>query len=370
MRKTNVLGLIFPNMHEEALRDLTSVRALGSVPFAGRYRLIDFTLSNMVNAGVAKVGVVTKSNYQSLMDHLGSGKAWDLSRKNDGLYILPPFGTTDESYSGRVASLAGMEAFFSNSKEEYVVMSDCHVVANIDYSKLIDAHIQSGADITVGYINGALPSMNNTMTVQMDNGGRITDIAIVDRPEGEGKFGIGLYVIRKDLLRALVKTAVSRNQMHFERDILQRYVQDLHINGYEVTEQALIISSLASYFAANMAVLDCEKRANLFRSDRQIYTKVRDCNPAMYGLNSSVSNSLVADGASINGTVKNSIIFRSVKVEEGAVLENCIVMQGAVVFGGTNLDSVILDKNVLVKEQRSLKGFESFPIYIDKNSIV
>ncbi len=370
MRKTNVLGLIFPNMHEEALRDLTSVRALGSVPFAGRYRLIDFTLSNMVNAGVAKVGVVTKSNYQSLMDHLGSGKAWDLSRKNDGLYILPPYGATDESYSGRVASLAGMEAFFSNSKEEYVVMSDCHVVANIDYSALIKTHIASGADITVGYIKGDLPRMNNTMTIQVDGTNRITDIAIVDRPEGVGQFGIGLYVIRKDLLFSLVKTAVSRNHMHFERDILQRYVEELSILGYEVTEQAHVISSLASFYAANMAMLDTQKREALFRSDRQIYTKVRDCCPAMYGLNSSVSNSLVADGSQIDGTVKNSVIFRNVTVAEGAVLENCIVMQGAIVFGGTNLDSVILDKNVIVKDQRSLKGFESFPIFIEKNAIV
>ncbi|MBR5135224.1 MAG: glucose-1-phosphate adenylyltransferase subunit GlgD [Clostridia bacterium] len=370
MRKTNVLGLIFPNMHEEALRDLTAIRALGSVPFAGRYRLIDFTLSNMVNAGVTKVGVVTKSNYQSLMDHLGSGKAWDLSRKNEGLFILPPFGTTDESYSGRVASLAGMEAFFNNSKEEYVVMSDCHVVGNIDYSKLIKEHMASGADITVGYLEGELPRMDNTMTIQTDNDGRVTDIAIVDRAEGTGKFGIGLYVLRKDMLRQLVRTAVSRNHMHFERDILQRYVADLRIYAYAVTEQALVISSLASYFAANMAMLDCDKRANLFRADRQIYTKVRDCCPAMYGLESSVSNSLVADGAIINGHVKNSIIFRDVKIEAGTSLENCIVMQGTVLMANSKLDSVILDKEVIVKEQRTLQGFASFPIYIDKQSVV
>lgn len=370
MRKTNVMGLIFPNMHEEALRDLTSIRALGSVPFAGRYRLIDFTLSNMVNAGVSKVGVVTKSNYQSLMDHLGSGKAWDLSRKNEGLYILPPFGATDETYSGRVASLAGMEAFFANSKEDYVVMSDCHVVANIDMEKFIDTHIASGADITVGYLKGELPCMDNTMELTVGEDTRITDIAIGNRLTGEGAFGIGLYVLRKDLLCRLVRTAAAHNFMHFERDILQRGVADLKICGYEVTEQALVISSLATYYAANMAILDSEKRANLFRSDRVIYTKVRDCCPAMYGLESSVANSLVADGASIDGTVKNSIVFRNVKIGAGAVVENCIVMQGAVISGGTKLDSVILDKDVLVKEKRSLQGFESFPIYIDKNSIV
>ena len=111
MRNNNVLGLLFSNMHDEQLRDLTSVRALGSVPFGGRYRLIDFTLSNMVNAGISKVGVITKSNYQSLMDHIGSGKSWDLSRKNEGLYFLPPFGTSDEMYNGRIASLNGIPDF-------------------------------------------------------------------------------------------------------------------------------------------------------------------------------------------------------------------------------------------------------------------
>ena len=370
MRKTNVLGLIFPNMHDEALRDLTAIRAFGSVPFAGRYRLIDFPLSNMVNAGVTKVGVVTKSNYQSLMDHLGSGKAWDLSRKNEGLYILPPFGATDESYSGRVASLAGMDAFFANSKEEYVVMSDCHVVANIDYKAVIRSHMASGADVTVGYIEGALPRLDNLMVLQTNNDGRVTDITIENGGAGEGKFGIGLYVLRKDLLVKLVHNAVSRNQTHFERDILQRYVADLNIQGYAIQEQALVISSLASFYAANMAMLDCDKRANLFLTDRQIYTKVRDCCPAMYGLESTVSNSLVADGATINGTVKNSIIFRNVTIEVGATLEDCIVMQGALVLGGTKLGSVILDKDVVVKESRTLQGYASFPIYIDKKSIV
>jgi len=370
MRKTNVLGLIFPNMHEEALHELTTVRALGSVPFAGRYRLIDFTLSNMVNAGVSKVGVVTKNNYQSLMDHLGSGKAWDLSRKNEGLYILPPYGATDESYSGRVASLAGMDAFFSNSKEDYVIMSDCHVVGNIDYEAIIDTHIESGADITVGYLRGELPKMDNTMELTIGEDNRIQDIAIGNRLSGEGAFGIGVYVIRKDLLCRLVRTAAAHNQLSFERDILQRLAQDLKILGYEVTEQALVISSLADYYAANMAMLDADKRAALFRTDRPIYTKVRDCCPAMYGLESSVENSLVADGSSIDGVVKNSIIFRNVKIGAGATVENCIVMQGAIVFGGSKLNSVVMDKDVLVKENRTLQGFDSYPIYIEKGATV
>ena len=328
MRKTNVLGLIFPNMHEEALHDLTTIRALGSVPFAGRYRLIDFTLSNMVNAGVSKVGVVTKSNYQSLMDHLGSGKAWDLSRKNEGLYILPPFGATDESYSGRVASLAGMDAFFSNSKEEYVVMSDCHVVANIDMSALIEAHMSSGADITVGYLKGTLPRLDNTVTMDVDANGRVTDIAIVDRAEGEGNFGIGLYVIRKDLLCRLVKAAVSRNQMHFERDILQRLTADLHIYGYEVTEQALVIASLADYYAANMALFDADVRRDLLPAERPVRSKSHEEVSTYYGEESSVRSSLVADGCIIEGELRNCVVFSGARIAKGASLEGCIRKNG------------------------------------------
>ncbi|MGN0172346.1 MAG: glucose-1-phosphate adenylyltransferase subunit GlgD [Acutalibacteraceae bacterium] len=370
MSNTNVLGLIFPNMHDEALRDMTNVRAIGSVPFGGRYRLIDFAMSNMVNAGVSKIGVVTKSNYQSLLDHLGSGKAWDLSRKNQGLYILPPFGTMDEGYAGRVACLAGLESFFRNSKEDYVIMSDSHVVGNIDYGKLVDAHIESGADVTVAYQNGEIPSLDNTMVLHTDPAGRISDIAITDRSNESGKFGLGLYVIAKELLWQLVRSAVSRNQMHFERDILQRYVSELRIYGYEITEKTLVISSLASYFAANMAMLDPVTRAQVFLPQRRIYTKVRDCCPAIYGLESTVSNSLVADGAMIEGTVRNSIIFRDVKIGAGATLENCIVMQGTIVLGGSKLDSVIMDKDVLIKDRRTLQGFESYPVFIGKGSVV
>ncbi|MBQ9414815.1 MAG: glucose-1-phosphate adenylyltransferase subunit GlgD [Clostridia bacterium] len=370
MSYTNVMGLIFPNMHDETLRDMTSVRALGSVPFGGRYRLIDFTLSNMVNMGVSKVGVITKSNYQSLMDHLGSGKAWDLSRKNQGLYILPPFGITDESYAGRIAGLATLDAFFSNSKEDYVLLSDCHVVGNIDYEKIVDAHIASGADITVAYQTGVIPQLDSTLVLSTGLDDRIADIAIGDSGETTGKYAIGLYVIAKALLRQLVHSAVSRNQMHFERDILQRNVQDMRIFGYEVTEKTLMISSLASYFAANMALLDPETRAKIFRTDRRIYTKVRDCCPAIYGLKSSVSNSLVADGAVIEGSVKNSIIFRDVKIGENARIENCIVMQGTIVSGSSTLGSVILDKDVWIKENRTLQGFESYPIFIEKGATV
>ncbi len=370
MRNNNVLGLLFSNMHDEQLRDLTSVRALGSVPFGGRYRLIDFTLSNMVNAGISKVGIITKSNYQSLMDHIGSGKAWDLSRKNEGLYFLPPFGTSDEMYTGRIASLNGIQPFLRNSKEEYVVLSDCHVVGNIDYDRLVETHLASGADITVAYKQGAVPPLMDNLLLYMDEDGRINDMILGPGGEEKGAYGLGLYTMSKSVLMRLISAAVSRNRMHFERDVLQRNVDSLRIFGYEVPEYTSVICDLNSYFRANMDLLNPGVRAALFPSRRPIYTKVRDCAPAVYGLHAHVEDSLVADGSKIEGSITRSIIFRDVQIERDAVLEDCIVMQGSVICRATRLSAVILDKNVVIKDGRTLTGFDSYPVFVSKGSVV
>lgn len=370
MRNNNVLGLLFSNMHDEQLRDLTSMRALGSVPFGGRYRLIDFPLSNMVNAGISKVGIITKSNYQSLMDHIGSGKAWDLSRKNEGLYFLPPFGTSDEMYNGRIASLSGIQPFLRNSKEEYVLISDCHVVGNIDYDRIVETHLSTRADITVAYKRGEVPPLRDNLLLWMNEDGRINDLLLGGRSGDQGAFGLGLYVMSKAMLTRLVSAAVSRNRMHFERDVLQRQVDALRIYGYEVPEHTAVIADLNSYFHANMSLLDKGVRDSLFGGRRPIYTKVRDCAPAIYGLHASVSDSLVADGSDIQGRVKNSVIFRDVTVEREAVVENCIVMQGTVIRAKASLEAVIMDKDVVIREGRTLAGCDSYPVFIDKGAIV
>ena len=370
MRNNNVLGLLFSNMHDEQLRDLTNMRALGSVPFGGRYRLIDFPLSNMVNAGISKVGIITKSNYQSLMDHIGSGKAWDLSRKNEGLYFLPPFGTSDEMYNGRISSLNGIQPFLRNSKEEYVVLSDCHVVGNIDYDAIVETHLATGADITVAYKKGEVPPLRDSLMLWMNEDGRINDLLLGGRAGEQGAFGLGLYVMSKAMLTRLITAAVSRNRMHFERDVLQRHVDSLRIFGYEVPEHTAVIADLSSYFQANMSLLDKGVRSALFDSCRPIYTKVRDCAPAIYGLHSSVGNSLVADGSDIRGTVRGSIVFRDVTIERDAVVENCIVMQGTVIREKANLGAVIMDKDVVIREGRTLAGCDSYPVFIGKGSIV
>lgn len=365
MRNVNVLGVVFPNQHDACLGGLTSHRSLGSVPFGGRYRLIDFVLSNMVNAGISKVGLATKSNYQSLMDHLGTGKAWDLDRKNGGLYIMPTH-VSDAAYGGRVAALSEMRPFLSRSQEDYVLMADCDVVGNLDYAALIQQHIDNGADITVAYKTGTPPRRDDNLLLSLDAESRVTDVCI--QPDGaqDSAFGIGLYVIRRDLLIRLVDEAYSRSQHSFERHILQQRRGELQLFGYEVAEYAAPVYSLASYFEANMALLDPAVRQKIFLPGRRIYTKVRDCAPAVYGLHSTVTDSLVADGAVIEGEVSHSIVFRDVKVGRGVSLNNCIVMQGSEVRADAKLSYVICDKDVQVCDAASLSGVAHYPIYVKK----
>ncbi len=370
MRNYTALGLIFPNMHDEAIRECTAVRSMGSLPFGGRYRLIDFVLSGMVNAGITKIGVITKSNYQSLMDHIGSGKAWDLSRKNEGLFYLPPRSVDDAMYQGRIASLADNMAFLQRSKEEYVILSDCHMVTSMDYSAMVQQHIDSGADVTVACRYGVVPTLADIPQIRMDATGRVTDMLIGRVGDDEAHYGIGVYIMRKDWLIHLVNEAVARNLHNFERDILQSRIHEITICAYEVPALVMPIYSLSSYYNANLALLDSEVRAQLFPTARPVYTKVLDCAPVQYGLHAQVTDSLVADGTHVDGTVKNSVIFRGVNIGRNTVIEDCVIMQDVTVADRCSLASVIADKNVVFREGRTLQGFESYPVYISKNAIV
>ena len=371
MRNGAALGLIFANMHDDAVRECTAIRSMGSLPFGGRYRLIDFVLSCMVNAGITKVGVITKSNYQSLMDHLGSGKAWDLSRKNEGLFFLPPRSSDDTMYQGRIDSLSDVMSFLQRSTEELVILSDCHMVTGMDYSALIRAHIESHADVTVACRRGIVPQLNDIPQLRLDASGRVSDMLIGHLAEDtESYYGIGVYVMRKDWLMRVVKEAMARNLHHFERDILQARLRDYVIRGYEVPSLVMPIYSLESYFKTNMALLDPAVREELFPASRPVYTKLRDCAPGQYGLHAQVTHSLVADGTRLDGTVRNCIVFRGATVERDAVVENCIIMQDVTVARGCHLNCVIADKNVVFRDGRTLQGFDSYPVYISKGAVV
>lgn len=370
MNGNNVLGLIYADAHSVCIDQITALRTMGSVPFGGRYRLIDFPLSNMVNCGIRKVGVITKSNYQSLMDHIGNGKPWDLSRKNEGLFILPPFTNGTGVYTCRIDALANIMPFIKKSKEEFVVLSDCNFICNVDIGRIVDRHIASNSDITFAYKKGKLPVLEDLMVFGMDENGVINDITVPLSYDGEGCYGINLVVMRKSLLERLVNEAVTRGYTSFERDIVRSSVHSLKMTGYDIGEYCFTVDSLKSYFDANMALLKEDNLRAVFRRDNPVYTKTADDMPAVYGIGSSVHNSLIADGCKIEGTVENSVIFRGVHIAKGAVVKNSIIMHSAYIGEDSSLDCVIMDKYGVVRPRNSLSGAQTYPIYIGKNIII
>ncbi len=370
MRGNNIMGIIFSNLHEDLISELTDVRIMGAVPFGGKYRLIDFPLSNMVNSGINKVGVLTKSNYQSIMDHLGTGKAWDLSRKQGGLFILPPF-TNSNDYSNRITTLNSILPFLRNSTQEYVVITDCDTVCNIDFQDVCRKHLENNADITLVYKRDILPEkLHDPAILSFDTSGKVIDVLIKNDVEGSCSFYMNMMFIKRELLIELVNKCISKNTLNFKRDVLQVEYKNLNVYGYEFKGFSPIITSMSDYFNANMALMEPDVRADLFNSDNPIYTKVRDDMPTKYGLGSSVKNSLIANGCTIEGEVENSILFKGVHIGKGTKVSNSVIMQDTKIGADSSLSYVIVDKDVTVKNERTLMGFLSYPVYISKGSVV
>lgn len=369
----NVLGLVFANMHDTTLGDMTKNRTMGSVMFGGRYRLIDFPLSNMVNSGISEVGVITKSNYQSLLDHLGSAREWDLARKKGGLYILPPFGNVESTlYRGRIEALYGAMSFIKHSRAKYVILSDCDVVTNIDYKPIVAAHIESGADITAVAHTGVYSSEDiKTSTVfNVDADKNVTSVLINPDISGTCTTSLNVFVMSMDFLIETVNDAMARGNVSFERNILQEKCRELKIKIYEYDNYFSKLNSPESYFKSNMALLEPQNARKLFVPKRSIYTKVSDNAPVKYDLDSKVSNSLIADGCIIEGEVENSVLFRGVKVGKGAKVKNCILMQGTVVGDNAELNYLITDKNVSICENHILTSSPQYPMYVGKGASV
>lgn len=367
------VGIIFANMHESSLSSLTRVRTMASVPFGGRYRLIDFPLSSFVNANIFDVGVITKANYQSLMDHVGSGREWDLTRKRGGLHILPPYGNKNYGvYHGKIEALGAALDYLNNVKAKQVVLSDCELVMNADLAPFMEAHRDSGADITLMYTKAFLNSdeAQDSTIVSFDENNRLVEVMC--NPEMSGEFNYLMNVVTMDrtFLIKLVSEAISKGEYSFERDILQKRCKDLQIQGFYYDGFVRKASSIKSFFQANLDLLKEEVQDQLFCKDRPIYTKVRDEAPVHYGTQAEVKNSFIADGCIIDGEVENSIIFRGCRIAKGASVKNCILMQDTVVGEKCEMQYAITDKKVQVSDHRTIIATESFPAYIAKGTLV
>ncbi len=372
MNGKRVLGIIFANIHEEALDSLTAMRTMGSVPFCSRFRLIDFPLSNMVDSGITKIGVVTNANFQSLMDHVGTGKPWDLSRKNDGLYLLPPFSIGSATMWGnRIDAIYGNMNFLRQSNQTYVLMSDCNHILSTDYGKLFDAHEESGADITILGVKGKMPkNIGSVLTFDtVDENGRITEMSLDKKTDEDVFYSCNIMIMKKYLLETLVTTAHSKNEISYQRNIIMSNIKNLKIHAYDATDSFVgTIDSIQSYYDTSMSLLEKENRNKLFKTP--ISTKERDDMPTIYGPDSSLKNSLVADGCIIEGSVENCIIFKGVKIGKGAVVKDSILMQDTTVNENSKVNCVIADKNVNIKDGVELSGTKTFPVCLTKNTRV
>ena len=369
----NALGVIFANTYDNLVPELVAERSMASIPFGGRYRLIDFTLSSMANAGIDNVSVIVRKNYHSLMDHLGAGREWDLTRKRGGLNIVPPFAERSvKLYSGRVDALDSILNWLEAQKERYVILSDSYIAMNFDFNKLIDAHVKSGADVTMVYNRAAIPegARSDNYTIRTDENGRVTEILSNDYRMGEQNLAMNIYVIERESLIHLIHDASVRGLVYFERDILARNLKLLNVHAYRFDGYVARVSDMKSYFDENLKLTDDENLEKLFPKKSPVYTKIRDDNPTRYVPGCKVTDSILADGCVIEGAVENCVLFRGVKVKKGAVVKNCVLMQDTVVEANAELDCVVTDKNVKITAGKKLSGTESFPVYVQKKHTV
>ncbi len=350
---------------------------MASIPFASRYRMIDFALSSMVHSGITNISVLARQNYHSLMDHLGSGREWDLTRKNGGLTVWPPFAEkTMNIYKGRIEALVHIVSFLTAQKEKFVILSDTNIATSFDFKKFIQAHIDSGAAVTVAYTRQPLPDsamqatqFNKGMYYTYDiDDGVVKGMSIKSQDPGQQNFGMNIYCVEREFLIKLVKEAYMQGCVYFERDVLLKKLDEMKVAAYRFDGYYGRISDLKSYFDENMRLLEEENLEKLFSTP--VYTKLRDDNPTRYINGSSVKNVMAADGCVIEGTVENCVLFRGVRIGHGAVVKNCVLMQDTVVEPGASMEYIITDKNATITEGKAVKGTDTFPVFVAKHQVV
>lgn len=375
----NASGIIFSNLHDQNITELTRLRTMASIPFGSRYRLVDFPLSNMVNAGISNVSIITHYNYQSLMDHVGSGKDWDLARRSGGLKILPPYITafsnsTNQLYENRLQALQTISEAIVRMTGDYIVMSDCDSICNIDLNDMLDAHIRSGAKITyaVKRVNLTADKSRHYNIIFSDDDNNITDVITHPKNmEGEMDININIAVADRSYLEAALLDSSAHGYTSLSRDIVLRNIGKESFKVYRFEGYFSNITSLTDYFACNMSLLDRDNRNNLFSvRNRPILTKVRNSAPTKFNDDCHVTNSMIADGCIIDGTVENSILFRGVKIGKGSVVRNSILFQDTLTGENVTLNCVIADKNVVIRDNVMLSGHQTMPLYIDKGKMI
>jgi glucose-1-phosphate adenylyltransferase len=368
-------GLIFADSYDVDLTNLTDKRTLAAVPFGARYRVIDFMMSSMVNADVRNVGIITSQRYHSLMRHIRGGEPWDLDRKRSGVDFLPPFSNTNNSvvYENRLEAFQANLMYLKEIPEDYIIFTSCNYVANIDFKRMLDFHISTGADITGMYTNSPINKQPELPVTEyrVEDDGRISDVRVAPGHIDGMKIAANTYIMGREKLIASVEESIRDGRKSFRRDILSEYVKHGKVMAYEAKETLLFLDDTSNYLKSSLRLLDKNIRDEIFHNEgRPIVTKVKDSAPTKYGPEAKVCNSLIADGAQIDGEVRNSIIFRGVKIKKGSLVENSVVMQDTTVGECVRLNYAVLDKNVYINDGRMLSGYITHPFYVGHRVII
>lgn len=368
-----VMGIVFSS--EADMGDLTDKRTMASIPYGGRYRLVDFALSNLSCAGVRHVGIVARRNFQSLMNHIGDGEEWGLELSEGGMEFLTPYATSNvHSYRGKLESLfSAMDFLEFGGDKEYVVMMDASVLCNIDLSKVLASHIASGKDVTVVSKAGIADGKRVLdLAIKLDGKGEVEDMVVDYAAAPEYLASMDIFVTSKVWLMDRVKELIAHNRFHMDRDLVlggwQRGRVSLNVVTYGGT--VMFNDSTADYFTNSMALIEKDVRHDLFGRSHPVYTKVRDRVPSYYGENCQIDGCIVADGCMLGGTARSSVLFRQVKIAPGAEVENCVIMNDSVVGSGAQLKNVILDKEVTVTPGARLIGTAQNPIIVKRGETV
>lgn len=370
----DLMGVINLYEAEELLQDLTHHRPLAAVPFGGRYRLVDFVLSNMVNSGIVNVGILFKDKYRSLMDHLRSGKEWDLARKRDGLVLLPPAYAaypTGSLRGGEVDNFYRNLDYIRLCRQKYVVLAGSSIVCNLNYRPALEFHRKTEADVTVLYTDKkCLGDCTGAVLIDLGKDGKVIDMEVATVSGRQGKMSLGMYIMKREFLIELIEDCTAHGGCSFVKHCLIRRLNDIKIYGFRHDGYAARISSVATYLAHSMDLLNPKIWQELFSGNGVIYTKVKDEPPSKYIGNAKVTNSLVAGGCVVEGSVENSILFRGVIVKKGAHVKNSIVMQKGIIDNNAQLEQVICDKNVHITPGHQLRGDMGYPLVVKKGMVV
>ena len=374
----NTLGIIIGFDSNNDLRELSEHRPVASVPFGGRYRVIDFMMSNLVNSGCYQVAVLMRDKYQSLLDHLGSGKDWDLSRKRGGMFLLPPNAfapksspLVTENYRTSLEALGSISDMLNKNKSEHVLICSADIVANIPLDEVMKEHKKSEADVTIVCTKNPEGGACD-MFLDLSPRHEVEDIRNGDNMGGKCKYkSMGIYIMKRKYLQSLLSDCVTHNLRSFERDAMQHvFKRGDKVHGYVFDKYSAKIENVKGYFSASMDMLDKDIRDQVFLKNRPILTKIYDEAPTYYGEDAEVSDSLIADGSRIEGTVKNSIIFRGCTIAKDAVVKDSIVLPNSSIGEGVELSYVVTDKGVTVRENRKMVGGATYPVAIAKNATV